>query len=215
MIQSKLIVGPNTQKTTERAIKLIFKYLKKEPFAHPDFLLIEGENSISIDQIRKIKKWLTLKPYHGKTKAVLIKEAEKLTLPAQNAFLKTLEEPPSQSLIILTTGRPENLLPTIISRCQIIRIGGIIKTENKSFDFKKIQKMRIGEKLILATNLGEDKKRCEFFIKQLLFYLAKSLLEKPSLNLVKNIKITIYTLWLIKQNVNPVLATGNLLLRLI
>ncbi len=73
--------------------------------------------SISIDAIRSIEPFLALRAAEGDTKLVIVDEADRLPDEAANAFLKTLEEPPLQTLIILITALPNRLLPTILSRC--------------------------------------------------------------------------------------------------
>ncbi|TAN37855.1 MAG: DNA polymerase III subunit delta' [Nitrospirae bacterium] len=85
---------------------------------HPDFLLLATEDrTIKIEEIRAIEEALSFKPYEGRYKIIIIDEAEAMTLPAANAFLKTLEEPPDASVIILVTARPDMLPATIRSRC--------------------------------------------------------------------------------------------------
>ncbi len=88
---------------------------------HPDIAIIssEGLKEIKIDQIREqIEDLIYLKPYEGKCKVSIVDDADLMNINAQNAFLKTLEEPPVNSVIILVTSKPQYLLPTIKSRCQ-------------------------------------------------------------------------------------------------
>ncbi len=88
---------------------------------HPDLLIIEPEGlTIKIEAIREAIRFLSLKSFRLGPKAVVIKEAQNLTPEAQNAFLKTLEEPPENSFIALCTSKLEALLPTITSRCRKI-----------------------------------------------------------------------------------------------
>jgi DNA polymerase-3 subunit delta' len=90
---------------------------------HPDVALVEftGVKNIKVDQIREeIEEKIYLRPFEGRYKVVIVNESERMNLSAQNAFLKTLEEPPPDSLIILVSSRPESLLDTLKSRCQII-----------------------------------------------------------------------------------------------
>jgi DNA polymerase-3 subunit delta' len=91
---------------------------------HPDLMVLEKDNNktmISIEKInREMEPWLSLKPYRADWRVVIIKEAHLLSLPAANALLKTLEEPPGHAVIILVSDE-QNLLETIISRCQLIR----------------------------------------------------------------------------------------------
>ena len=90
---------------------------------HPDFFLLRPESKsrrVSIAQIRQLEHSLSRKPHRAPLKVALILEAERMCIPpaeAANAFLKTLEEPPDHSLLLLTSDRPEGLLPTVRSRC--------------------------------------------------------------------------------------------------
>ncbi len=97
---------------------------------HPDvvFVEFEGIKNIKVEQIREtVESRLFLKPFEGKFKIVVVDESERMSIGAQNAFLKTLEEPPSYSVIILITSQPNSLLPTIRSRCQILRFNPLPK----------------------------------------------------------------------------------------
>ena len=86
---------------------------------HPDVLIIEpgDSGSIKIDQVRELVDRAAYRPFEGKRRAVIIDEADALMQAAQNALLKTLEEPPSASVFILVTARPDALLATVRSRC--------------------------------------------------------------------------------------------------
>lgn len=85
---------------------------------HPDFLLIAPEDRIiKIDEIRLIEEALSYKPFEARRKVIIIDEAESMNISAANAFLKTLEEPPADSVIILITAKPGALPDTIRSRC--------------------------------------------------------------------------------------------------
>lgn len=85
---------------------------------HPDILLLGPERGeIRVEEIRSIEEALSFKPFEGKRKVVIIDEAEKMNQSASNAFLKTMEEPPSDSIIIMISSSPDSLPPTIRSRC--------------------------------------------------------------------------------------------------
>lgn len=120
---AKLIIG-GTEKQQQNKIKQLTEQINfKLDKNNPDLLLILPDKSIKIDQIRRIQGFLSKKSWHGESqKMVIIKQAELMTNPAQNAFLKTLEEPPANSHIILTTNNKTALIDTIISRCQLINI---------------------------------------------------------------------------------------------
>ena len=87
---------------------------------HPDVIHVTHEKpgSIGVDDIRKqINDTIMIKPYSSYYKIYMVDEAEKMTVQAQNALLKTIEEPPSYAVIILMTTNPDAFLPTILSRC--------------------------------------------------------------------------------------------------
>ena len=80
----------------------------------------KASDEIKIDQIRRAQESISLKPSEGRKKVLIVDGAETMNEASQNAFLKTLEEPPGDSLIILITSLPQSLLPTIRSRCQAL-----------------------------------------------------------------------------------------------
>jgi DNA polymerase-3 subunit delta' len=86
---------------------------------HPDVLVLEpGENgSIRIEQVREVIDRAAYRPFEGKRRVVIVDQADRLVPAAQNALLKTLEEPPSSSVFILVTAHADVLLPTVRSRC--------------------------------------------------------------------------------------------------
>jgi len=85
---------------------------------HPDFLLVSPEGGqIRIEEIREIDDVLSFKAFEGRSKAVIVDEADTMNPYAANAFLKTLEEPPKDSIIILISSNPDRLPDTIRSRC--------------------------------------------------------------------------------------------------
>lgn len=86
--------------------------------AHPDFIIIGPEGSqIKVDSIRRVEGMLSLRAYEARVKTVIVDDAEAMNPSAANAFLKTLEEPPRGSLIILVSSSPDMLPPTVRSRC--------------------------------------------------------------------------------------------------
>lgn len=87
---------------------------------HPDYLELPEDGKLTIEQIRNLKQSLSLKPHSAAWRVGLVPDADRLGLPAQNALLKLLEEPPAKTVLILTAGAPETLLPTTVSRCQVV-----------------------------------------------------------------------------------------------
>jgi hypothetical protein len=125
---------------------------------NPDVLEIHPEISIGIAEVRQVSQFLSRKPISGPTNTVIVHDAHLLTIPAQNAFLKTLEEPPPNSVIYLVTSQSELLLSTILSRIQIISDNQIIKIdpqklENSAQLFQQLLKVGgEGERLTIIQN---------------------------------------------------------------
>lgn len=91
---------------------------------HPDvrwYGVDEEAASIKIEEIRELQTWLNLKPYEGKAKVFVLQDAGRLTMDAQNALLKSLEEPPPASVLILIVDKKTDLLDTIVSRCMEVK----------------------------------------------------------------------------------------------
>ena len=98
---------------------------------HPDVLLIEpgDTGTIKIEQVRDVIDRAGYRPFEGRRRAVIVDEADALVPPAQNALLKTLEEPPSASIFVLVSSLPDALLPTVRSRCPRLRFGPLSPAE--------------------------------------------------------------------------------------
>ena len=91
--------------------------------AHPDLRWLQPEDGvIKVDAIREIAEFLVQTPQAAGRKIAVIEDADRMNLNAANALLKPLEEPPRDSFIALSTSAPEQLLPTVRSRCQQIRV---------------------------------------------------------------------------------------------
>lgn len=94
----------------------------QNPYEYP---LPEESANISVDAIRDLIKTFTYGSYQGRWRTAIILHAHRMRAEAANAMLKTLEEPPTQSILILTAPSLESLLPTIVSRCQYFRLGPV------------------------------------------------------------------------------------------
>ncbi|MFQ5814343.1 MAG: DNA polymerase III subunit delta' [Anaerolineae bacterium] len=91
--------------------------------SHPDVQIIEGERgTLKIDQMRTLRHEAALSPLEGRWKVYIIRQMEQATAEAANCLLKTLEEPPSSVILVLTASEAEALLPTIVSRCQVLNL---------------------------------------------------------------------------------------------
>lgn len=95
--------------------------LKVDSANHGDLNIITTEErQLKIESVRTAERALRLRPVEGGVKVLLVEDAQRMNVQAQNALLKTLEEPPGNAHIILTTARLRNILPTVVSRCQRI-----------------------------------------------------------------------------------------------
>ena len=153
--------------------------------SHPDLIYVTHAKpaSIGVDDIREqINDTIMIRPYSSYYKIYIVDEAEKMTVQAQNALLKTIEEPPSYAVIILITTNQEAFLPTILSRCVQLKLKPL-----KDFTVKSY----------LTDHLGvaeRDAELCAAFARGNLgkaIYLASSeefqLMYQKVMNLVKNV----------------------------
>ncbi len=114
--------------------------LKVMAGTHPDLTELNPESRwIKVDEVRGILSDVALKPFEARMKCIIIEPAEQLGNEGANALLKTLEEPPSSTVFILVSHRPKLLLPTIVSRCQLLRFNEdegtrMRESENSSSD---------------------------------------------------------------------------------
>ena len=109
---------------------------------HPDIIYVKHEkiNTISVDDIRQqLNNDIIIKPYESPYKIYIIDEAEKMNPQAQNALLKTIEEPPAYAIIILLTTNANSFLPTILSRCIKLDIKAVPNDSIKKFLMEKYQ----------------------------------------------------------------------------
>ena len=103
---------------------------------HPDILYVRHDkpNSVSVDDSRgQVVSDVEIRPYESPYKVYIIDDASKMTPQAQNALLKTLEEPPAYAVILLLADNAEMLLPTILSRCVMLRLKPVSDSEIKEF----------------------------------------------------------------------------------
>jgi len=91
---------------------------------HADIIIVEPRgSSLKIDQVREVQKKISFKHFEAKYKVVVLAGADLMTGEAANSLLKILEEPPGDTIFILGAENGDNILPTVLSRCQLIRLG--------------------------------------------------------------------------------------------
>ena len=107
---------------------------------HPDIgFVVTYKTRILVDSIRALESEANFRPFEASARFFIIDDADKMNDAAANALLKTLEEPPNSSYIFLITSRPAALLPTILSRCQIVRFAPVAELEIENFLLKTKQ----------------------------------------------------------------------------
>ncbi len=182
------------------------KFINQETF--PDLLVVKSINSdssvknekdmmeIDVAQIRQVNYFLSFKSYYGKYKAVMIENAERMNTEAQNSFLKTLEEPKGDTLIILLSSKPDYLLPTIFSRCQYLTFLPKEKYQASVQDKKMLQELLPIIQGELAQKFGYTKKvnlegdNADVILKVLQRYFRNLLLIKLGINSDTNLQMT-------------------------
>ena len=173
-MQTFLIVSTNQQFINEK----IDEYKK---LWHPSVFNtheIIPNPSISIEEVRKLKSILTNKTYLGGNRLIIVKDIEKTTLEAANALLKILEEPPKETYILLTAVNENRLLPTILSRCQIIYHLPKISEDNQKIIeqtkklFYEILSYTPGKRLALSEKLAKNRQFAIEFLDNLTLTLT-------------------------------------------
>lgn len=114
-----------------------------EAMQHADLAIVQAESeggTLKVDQIREARRMLTLKPYQVNYRVALFLRFQEANDNAANALLKTLEEAPSYAVLILTADNPEQLLPTIVSRCEVLRLRPLkIEEVQKALEAKGLE----------------------------------------------------------------------------
>ena len=123
--------------------------LKLDRGTHPDLLVVEGEGSIGIGQSRMISKEVSEHPYEGKRRAIIIDGADAMTREADNALLKTLEEPPPFNVFFLITSSERDVPLTIRSRCARVAFSPLSREDVEGY-FVRVRKMEKEKARLIA-----------------------------------------------------------------
>lgn len=130
----------------EAAMNIIGKDVYREYADIVECRIANKRKSISVDQIRQIIEESNRKPYEGNRKVIILHDSDKMTIQAQNAFLKTIEEPPEGVFILLLCENQEKILDTIKSRCQIHKLRKLSDNEIDKFIYNKYPNILEDEK---------------------------------------------------------------------
>ena len=182
---------------------------------NPDILWIDEELSIGIARVRELIADLQQKPFQEICKVALVLRAQTLTLESQHALLKTLEEPPADTLIMLITPQTEGLLPTIVSRCQIVRLDSATTHEKSaSRVLQAVLSSRSKKEVFeLAEQIGSSREEAIAFVQQYLKTMQQQLEKQPSAKVLAHIKHVIQALRQLNNNCNVTLVIESMLFK--
>ncbi len=189
-----LLVG-DTEKGLEKALKMSAEILNtKKPLllANPDFSLIDADKFLILDA-RKIKQDSSKKSFLGKGRVFIIK-SNSFTREAQNALLKTFEEPASKSYFLIITNSPENILETLRSRLTVLSFSKSRSLSKEKEEFtNKFLKVSVDKKLKLVEEISKEKEKTIEFLGALEMVFRRRLNSKEDIDFLDD---------LLKQKIN-------------
>lgn len=164
---------------------------------HPDVFVIRPDgNQTRIDQMHEMIKNLNYAPLSGKYKVMIIEQADTLNASSENSILKILEEPPDYAILVLISSNPNSLLPTIRSRCRMVK-------------FRNASTKEIEDYLNANTQLGEDDKRIIAACSQGLVGRAVTIVSRPDFAEERNRALQLLKKWVSAPDVYSIaLAEG-------
>ncbi len=192
---SQIIISTNLETRVNKINDILALQNQEQIINSPDVLYIKAEEKLGIAKVREIINHLSTKPYQAQGKMVILENASTLTTDAQNALLKTLEEPPETALLVLGVNSENDLLPTILSRCEIINLQSnpVILSETKGIspvlypsampqddkyknDIQNLINSTVSERF---TYIEKFKEKDEF-LQALIFFWRQQLLKNPT-----------------------------------
>lgn len=198
---ARLLICSSINRLREEITKTLACNLEGYRTNHPDLFYIRTGEKLGITEAKKIKEFFSLKPYSAKGKAVVLEDAPALTDEAQNALLKTIEELPEEATLILGTNSDVNLLPTILSRCEITTLDTKSDTAELYNKYSKELERLIDSSIEERFGYIEKLKEKEEFLKALVYFSRQNMVthRKPKVNFLKELLQA--EQWA-KQNVN-------------
>lgn len=216
-----ILTTTNRQTIARKLVELLELELEPETLLQqPDLVIVEPKekDSLTIAQVRRLHLQLSRRPLKLPQQIGLILGAERLTVPAQNAFLKLLEEPAANTILVLATRNPYQLLPTLLSRSQIIAVADTLTSGQEPTDdltqlLGQLSQAGPGERLSLVEPFGKNRDTALTFCARLLDFLEDQLHRPmPDLTPVQAGKLLKQTLSLkrhLDANLNVKLALDH------
>lgn len=191
-MQSLLI----SSKNNKNALNYIHKICLEEKIGEYDTSIIESEKQIGIKDVKLLQEKTLLKPFKSKQKIVTLNAEKGITIEAQNALLKVLEEPPNNTIIVLIVNSKNVALPTILSRCKIVELDSHDFFSEKELqeyerEFNNLIKLSLGERLILAQTLAKNKEQTLFYLEKIILGAREKMLKEndlKTLNIIKDVQ---------------------------
>jgi len=212
--------------TVQRATEILMDIPPGRNYkTNPDVFGIWPENidgkTIKIEQIHEFIRKIQLRPFNSTCKVGIVLCAEKMTEEAQNALLKTLEEPPAQTFILLGASSPHALIETILSRCQVFDFSQDLRNTTSTISVEDVLKQTIIKRFALVEKLITQKspdknESITTLINLLIEHFRSELLTHPqkqeeNLATIKMLERTTYAY---ERNVNTRLLLENMMLQL-
>lgn len=166
-MQPKIVVNKNREERDKEIWKILES--SKITSTNPDLFVLE-DDKIGIAQIKQLIKHLSTKPFGQTAKSAVILNGNNISPDAQNSLLKTLEEPPGESIILIGVDSETKLLPTILSRCQILTYSQT--SETSDFDLDQILNSSIEDRFLIVEKTDNKE---EFLTNLVQSYRAKVL----------------------------------------
>lgn len=207
-----LIIG-NSQDRIEKEISARVKEWKISPW---DITRVPEEGAVGIELIRDFEHNLSLAPRNSPAKVGILTDMDRLTVEAQNALLKTLEEPPPQTYIIGTTSVPEVLLPTIRSRMSVIKLAHVKEAHDAVYQklLSDLLTSPPGKQLTLLEPYETTRDDAKKFVSAMLLAAHEELLTRPSPKLTKFLRNLLTASTQLSVNVNQKLVLDNAVLQI-
>ncbi|MCY6960226.1 DNA polymerase III subunit delta' [Clostridium brassicae] len=148
----------------EIALRLLDKHEDRDYVDIVEWKVLKNKQSIGVDEVRDIIREVNKKPYEGDKKIIIVHESHKMTVEAQNAFLKTIEEPPKGVTIILLSESIGLILETIRSRCQIHKLKRLSSEEIREYLLREYPNLETEKiRAVIAFSDGIPG-RCQLFL---------------------------------------------------
>lgn len=188
------LVTGGTKKIRRSHIHQLLKTHGVSPF--DQITLMREDGAVGVRDVRDFTKKLSLAPFGGKILAGIIEDAHALTPEAQNALLKTLEEPNSKTKLFLETANADLLLPTIASRCQVISLGASQQYSQDdllscSRTLEQMGNAKVGEQIKLIDAIATDREAAKAWVEKAItaahFHLEGGTDSPPTAKLLRHL----------------------------